>query len=847
MSLRNRKWSALAGAGVALGALGLAAGCGGGGSSSKDHVERPVVRSFSPFVSPINFNTATLTQNPTFTNGTLTQSTDPVYREQEWRNAAGLKVAPGTPGANNYGEFGRIVIYFNEGAHGTSLSAASIVSSDPADPLNHSALLVTKFTPGVGNEILPISGIIVEPTRIILKPANYSREGIGNPPIPLSDGQYSIRVGTEVQNTDGDRLSPGPVFMTFTVGAVDGVQPFVVNTDPGPGETDVGAGVPPPAPPSGVGASQIADVRTDIFGETSQDVRIEFNEGVRKTTINENNIQVIKGGQAPLVIAPSPGFPKLKSELDGETLPSNGHEVIWRSDPQFGGLPFQSSIQVTLVGKWNTANDKLANPLVPQNSAPISDLSGNGMDISHVFTFFTVAPPDVPQNPFPEYSIWWSALDRVGVIDAINQQGLADQFFNPQNFPQGVPRNVIPQFTDTLSNSTNIPGFSPSEIIIDQRTSPGLCSSYVYVMSAESNQIVMVHSRTSLPIALINTPTPGGMAGQFSPDGANVLLVTNSSANTFTVYDFSNITPGPAFLNGPIFIQRVVSTGNTPAAITISDTAGIVYVADWNRDGGLVNGPTTPLVMWCERTDGVVTTHNLGTTSASQRFGLGPNSSPNDVVLTPCFGLNPIMFGAISAGGSVPGQGKIHYYVAGPGCTTGTAVPNRPDSLVGDLTGFDGPDGLDGMLSATQGGIFFVVAESGSSANRVTTLGVQTGANNLPRILNSFTAVGANPTRVAHRPAWLNPCIDPALDGNNFGCTHDAGPASCWYNGTEQDATVFQLIDQPETSSQRVYVCARGAGQVTVINALNGSLDIYGGVTPIAIQGVRWVASTCSQ
>ena len=29
---------------------------------------------------------------------------------------------------------------------------------------------------------------------------------------------------------------------------------------------------------------------------------------------------------------PAPGFPKLKSSNDGTTLPSNGHEAIWRAD-----------------------------------------------------------------------------------------------------------------------------------------------------------------------------------------------------------------------------------------------------------------------------------------------------------------------------------------------------------------------------------------------------------------------------------------------------------------------------------------------------------------------------------
>src|SRR5690349_1914189 len=117
----NRLSSArLSAAAIVVGA-GILAGCGGGAPSS--HVERPVVRAFSPFVSPINFGSSTLTQNPTFTNGKLTISTDPTYREQEWRsNVTGLKVPPNTPNSTNYGEFGRIVIFFNDGAHGTVLN-----------------------------------------------------------------------------------------------------------------------------------------------------------------------------------------------------------------------------------------------------------------------------------------------------------------------------------------------------------------------------------------------------------------------------------------------------------------------------------------------------------------------------------------------------------------------------------------------------------------------------------------------------------------------------------------------------------------------------------------------------
>lgn len=841
MSPKRRFWNVLGAASALLVAAGGLTACGGGGSS--EHIERPVVVAFSPYVSPINFGSTALTQNPTYTDGRLTVSCDPAYVSSEWRsNATGQPVAAGSANSTNYGSFGRLVVFFNSD---TRLAPTSILSADPADPLDHNALLVTKYTPGVGNEILPISGIVVEPTRLILKPANFARVGLGNPPIPLADGQYTIRVGKTLLSTDGDPLFPGPVFMTFTVGANDAVAPFVVNTTPGDQQTGVGAGVPPPAPPSGVGASQIADVRTAIFGPTSPDIVMEFSEGIRRTSVNENNVQVLKAGQGGFNLPVSPGFPKLKSEIDGTTLPSNGHEVIWRPDATQGGLPFQSAIQVTVVGKWNTLASKTANPAIPDNGSPVTDLAGNGMEISHIFTFYTIAPPDVPQNPFPEYAIWWAASDRVGTLDTVNMQGLADQF-NGTPFPLGVPRNVVPAFTDTVATSQNVPGFSPTEMIIDTRTNGALCHSYVYVMSPSSGQIVIVNTRTSLPVALINTPTPGGIAGQFSQDGANVLLVTNSSANTITIFDFSNITPGTAFLNGPIFIQRVLPTGNTPRAITISDSsAALLIPADWNRDGGATNGPSTPVVLWADFTDGVVNTYNLGASTKSQSFALGANAAPNDVVLTPCFGLNPIMFGAISQGGQ-PNQGKVAYYVAGPGCVTGTATGGRPDSIVGDLSGFDGPAGLDETLSPGQGSVFFVVAESGSQANRVTTLGLQTGAINLPRVLNTFTAVGANPTSVAHRPAWVNPCTDVANDGNAIPCLHDGNP-TCWYNGVEMAATntLFgPLIDGTEQVSQNLYICATGVSQITVVNMLNGSRDFY---SPIPIPGVRRLASTASQ
>ena len=54
------------------------------------------------------------------------------------------------------------------------------------------------------------------------------------------------------------------------------------------------------------------------------------------------------------------------------------------------------------------------------------------------------------------------------------------------------------------------------------------------------------------------------------------------------------------------------------------------------------------------------------------------------------------------------------YYVAGPGCLTGSQTNARPDAIVGDLSSFDGPDGLDSnFLSGTP--VFFNATSTSST------------------------------------------------------------------------------------------------------------------------------------
>ena len=106
---------------------------------------------------------------------------------------------------------------------------------------------------------------------------------------------------------------------------------------------------------------------------------------------------------------------------------------------------------------------------------------------------------------------------------------------------------------------------------MDGRTDGASCHTFAYIQSAQSGQVIVMNTRTSLPVAIINTPSPGGLTNQTGGGQAvNQLLVTNSSANTWTSFDVGNIMPGRQFLTGPIFVSEVEPTGNTPRAITIT-------------------------------------------------------------------------------------------------------------------------------------------------------------------------------------------------------------------------------------------------------------------------------------
>ncbi len=774
--------------------------CGGGGDGG-GAIQAPLVRAFSPFMSPIDFNT--LQQNPTYTDGFLTVSTDSNYP-------------------------GKIVVFFQDR---TQIDPASVfVGGDPNLGLDLSALQILQYIPGSGNVELPLSAVQVEPDRIICTPAS----------LPLAAGQYSIGVFSNIRNTDGKALQQGPVFHSFTVGGTDSVNPFVVATSPVDGALGVGAGVDPQIP-TGDTAQEVADIRVGIFGKTTPLVTIRFNESINAARISANNINVINAGfppgaGAPPTIPPAPTYPQLKSASDGATLPSNGHEIVWKADPTQGGFPFGTFIEVSIVGAYNDQasfdadSGSLSNP---DNASPIADLAGNPMMITKKFSFQTVAPPDLPQNPFPEYAVWWAASDRVGVIDAVNQQGIADFLTGAQTFPNGIPQNVLPAFNDAITTSATVPGFEPTELSIDCRTNGGTCSTWVYAMSPNSGEIVIINSGNSLPVAIISTPQPGGIGNQTGGgQAANVVVVSNSSANTLTTFDFNNVSTGINYVNGPIFIQNVQPTGNTPRTVSVS----LPPTGAANRDPSF-GGPPVPIIMYADFTDGVVNTTRLNLDAPVKQFNLGANSRPNDVVMSPCInaGTTNLFIAAISQAG-LPGEGKVAYYISGPSCSTGVGSGIAADAIIGDLTGFDSPAGLDDLL-AVGNGAWFGVAESGAQANRIRLLGLTTGAFNNPVILQTIGNVGANPVAVAHRSSYtIYPLCIALLNSGLCSLV-----PTCWFKGTEQTSP---NPDGSLNAAQDLYICARGAGQVTVVDLVSGLRNFY---SPIKIPGVRGVYTPPTQ
>ncbi len=183
------------------------------------------------------------------------------------------------------------------------------VGGDPYLGLDLDALRVLMAVPGSGLVPLPVEAEFAA-HHILLTPVT----------MPLAPGQYTIVVGTGGRGTNGFPVAPAPVYHTFFVDS-DPLGPYVMKTVPAPDE---------------------------FTPATNRDVLVHFTEGIDGTSVEASSIQAVHlGALQATPIATAVGYPRMQTEIDGSTLPSNGHVLVWRArDP----LPTSGSIEVTVSG-----------------------------------------------------------------------------------------------------------------------------------------------------------------------------------------------------------------------------------------------------------------------------------------------------------------------------------------------------------------------------------------------------------------------------------------------------------------------------------------------------------------
>lgn len=257
----------------------------------------PTVQSFSPFVSPIDFGSKQ--QNPTFTNAALTVSV-----AADAQGVLRIVFDPAVP-------VDRASFF---------LGGNEFLGPDPE------ALQVARVVLQTGLVPLPI-------TAVVESSPNVFDLTVGPPAFPMVDGGYRIRLGAGLKSKDGAALAE-PVFHSFVVGASDTVAPAVVTSFPNAGDTDVPAGADSP------------------------DIVIQMTESIAASSVGSATFTVTDESTGKAVPGAA-GHPVLRSFVQGTTLPSNAHELVWSPHPNLGGFPAGTTIRVTVNGLEDTSGTSM--------------------------------------------------------------------------------------------------------------------------------------------------------------------------------------------------------------------------------------------------------------------------------------------------------------------------------------------------------------------------------------------------------------------------------------------------------------------------------------------------------
>ena len=129
-------------------------------------------------------------------------------------------------------------------------------------------------------------------------------------------------------------------------------------------------------------------------------------------------------------------------------------------------------------------------------------------------------------------------------------------------------------------------------------------------------------------MALISTPSPGGIGLSVADNSTDVLVATNSAANTFTAFSLQGLTVGQTISErAGLHCQGAVDGQHTDGDFDQYARTRDGSASDLNRDVGIF-GPNRSLVMWADFSDGTVNTITLADEEPVKTFNLGADSAP---------------------------------------------------------------------------------------------------------------------------------------------------------------------------------------------------------------------------
>jgi len=470
----------------------------------------------------------------------------------------------------------------------TSLDLTSVLNTDPADPQGTRNVRLFYFDeeqgpfdpaqPAVKGVNPPGANIIVlgqtvpattytENDTLLIRP-----EGL-TPGAPLPDGQYSLVVGKGVRGIDGDGLQGEEYFSFFRVGK-DTLGPVVVSSVPAPGAKDV---------------------------DPHAEIRVTMSETILASSIVTGGITVSfqpAGAAAPTTVpgtwftdggnGPGNNFPNIQLDQAGlpgrsGTSPRNGSDLIFR--PVVDGLPLNMVLGDGACTGTNFTPNKgnrgfpfgqASQVSVATQGATVSDTAGNPIRAGSpntTFTFFIKPAPPPLYAPGTTSAVFFGDTIGVGVIDA-------DPTFWPYvpgPNPARVKNSVVTAGDGPAKHVVRVPVSDLADIKVDTRTTSAFYSPpcevgdgtggyfyhamvYAASRSVGSGEIAVIDSYRMERIGRIKTPSPGGIAIT-AVRGTGYLVVSNTSANTVTVYDIGGVTWVDLSTGSPLSLATIQQNG----------------------------------------------------------------------------------------------------------------------------------------------------------------------------------------------------------------------------------------------------------------------------------------------